>query len=77
MCVAALSEVHQQLGGLFSDSQVPVFSDSSELRDHHHLNQLILKQVTEEKKLFKLFLLNLLSTARITREADCNAPLEE
>lgn len=47
VCVAALCEVHQQLGGLFSDSQVPVFSYPTELWDHHHFNQLILEKVKE------------------------------
>lgn len=48
VCVAAFSKVYQQLGGLFSDGQVPVFSYPTELRDHHHFNQLILERVNEE-----------------------------
>lgn len=48
--VASLSEVDQQLGGLLSDSKVPVFSYSTELGDHHHFYQLILGQVDEEHK---------------------------
>lgn len=48
--VAALGEVHQQLGGLFPDGQVPVFSYRTELGDHHRLNQLILGQVREKQK---------------------------
>lgn len=58
VCVAALSQVHQQLGGLFSDSQVPVFSYPTELGDHHHFNQLILEQVKEENKRKSFILLN-------------------
>lgn len=44
MRVAALGEVHQQLGGLFPDSRVAVFSDAAQLGDDHHFNQLILEQ---------------------------------
>lgn len=44
MRVTALSEVHQQLGGLFPDSWVAVFSDAAQLRDNHHFNQLILER---------------------------------
>ena len=44
VCVAALCQVHQQLGGLFSNGKVPVFSYPTELGDHHHLNQLVLEQ---------------------------------
>lgn len=56
--VAALSEVHQQLSGLFSDSQVPIFSYPTELGDHHHFNQLILEQDKEENKRQSFILLN-------------------
>lgn len=44
MRVAALGEVHQQLGSLFPDSWVAVFSDATQLGDDHHFNQLILEQ---------------------------------
>lgn len=44
MRVAALSEVHQQLGGLFPDSWVTVFSDAAQLGDDRHFNQLILER---------------------------------
>ncbi len=42
MRAAALGEVHQQLRGLFPDGQISIFSDLTQLRNHHHLDQLLL-----------------------------------
>ncbi len=42
MGAAALGEIHQQLRGLFPDGQISIFSDLTQLRNHHHLDQLLL-----------------------------------
>lgn len=41
--VAALSQVHQQLGGLLPHGWVAVLCDCAELGDDHSLDQLILQ----------------------------------
>lgn len=42
--VAALSQVHQQLSGQFSDLMVFVLWDVSQLGDHHQVYQLLLQE---------------------------------
>lgn len=56
MRVAALGEVNQQLGGLFPDSRVAVFSDAAQLGDDHHFNQLILERDKGETRELKFTL---------------------
>lgn len=41
--VAALGQVHQQLGGLLAHGRVAVVGDGAELRDDHCLDQLVLE----------------------------------
>lgn len=45
--VAALGQVHQQLGGLLPDGRVAVVGDGAELGDDHRLDQLVLGETRE------------------------------
>lgn len=49
--VAALGQVHQQLGGLLAHGRVAVVGDGAELRDDHRLDQLVLGNTRERRSI--------------------------
>ncbi|KAK2097358.1 hypothetical protein P7K49_022809 [Saguinus oedipus] len=49
VCVAALCQVHQQLGGQLSDLVVFILGDVGELGDDHRVNQLLLHRHKGDK----------------------------